>query len=444
MTVVQARLYHFETMKTARLLVGCAVFFALLAAVLVPLLIGRGFYGVMSSLALGVLAIGGMAVAADRLDEVGLVFELRTRRLLRRVAVERNLSRPIGKDKGYEHPTFGRFIGNREAFRLVIRPLVGQTAADWDKAAAAFSLAFESKPVQFSLMGNGLIAMEVGTRAITSSPVERCAELVADDSVLTWRQQLSGVYVGTNQHSESYLLHLIDRHVLIAGVTGAGKGSWIWAPLLQLAPLAKAGVVKLWGIDPKRMELSMGQEIFGDRYASKPEAIVELLEKAHDEMQERADKLAGKTRKFEPSPETPLNVIVIDELGYTVSMLRDRKLQARIETAISGLLVLGRAVGYSVIGALQDPRKQTLDFRDLFPTRVALKLDKPMVDLVLGTGAHEAGAYCDQIPLGEDGAGVAYVLTEGSLPQRIRALWCSDESIRAVAESFGGPEPLTA
>ena len=76
----------------------------------------------------------------------------------------------------------------------------------------------------------------------------------------------------------------------------------------------------------------------------------QLLERAHDEMLARADALAGKVRKFEPSAEHPLELIIVDELGYLVALLPDRKKREHAEELLSALLVLGRAVGFCVIG----------------------------------------------------------------------------------------------
>jgi hypothetical protein len=143
-------------------------------------------------------------------------------------------------------------------------------------------------------------------------------------------------------------------------------------------------------------------------------------------------------RRFEPSPEHPLHVLVVDELGYLLA-LSDRKLRDRAEKALSGVLVLGRAVGFVVVGALQDPRKETVSLRDLFSVRVAMRLPKPMVDLVLGHGMYEAGAQCDLIPPRAAGAGVAFVVDESStLPVCVRMSWCSDQLIRSVAGRLAG------
>ena len=69
-----------------------------------------------------------------------------------------------------------------------------------------------------------------------------------------------------------------------------------------------------------------------------------------------------------------------------------------------------------MVGALQDPRKDVISLRNLFPTRIALRLDESdQVDMVLGDGARDRGALADEIsPLPGIGAGVGYVRLEGS------------------------------
>jgi DNA segregation ATPase FtsK/SpoIIIE, S-DNA-T family len=90
-----------------------------------------------------------------------------------------------------------------------------------------------------------------------------------------------------------------------------------------------------------------------------------------------------------------------------------------------------------VVGALQDPRKDVISLRNLFPTRIALRLDESdQVDMVLGDGARDRGALADEIsPIPRTGAGVGYVRLEGS-PQvkRVRAAYVADEDIRAMAD----------
>jgi S-DNA-T family DNA segregation ATPase FtsK/SpoIIIE len=91
-----------------------------------------------------------------------------------------------------------------------------------------------------------------------------------------------------------------------------------------------------------------------------------------------------------------------------------------------------------VVATLQDPRKEVMSIRNLFPDRIAMRLDEPeQVDMVLGDGARDRGATADLIsPDPKVGAGVAFIRLDADPdPVRVRAAWVSDEDIRAMAEA---------
>ena len=91
-------------------------------------------------------------------------------------------------------------------------------------------------------------------------------------------------------------------------------------------------------------------------------------------------------------------MVLVDEVAFLTAYQPDRKLRDRIMAALATLTTQGRAVGYSVVAALQDPRKDVLTIRNLFPDRIAMRLDEPeQVDMVLGDGARDRGAACELI-----------------------------------------------
>jgi S-DNA-T family DNA segregation ATPase FtsK/SpoIIIE len=252
--------------------------------------------------------------------------------------------------------------------------------------------------------------------------------------------------VGRCEDGAPWLLRLLGSHVLIAGATGSGKGSVIWSAVRAMLPAILGGWVQVWALDPKRMELSFGRALF-TRYADTAAAMVGLLEEAVAEMHDRASKFAGTTRTFTPSTGFPFLVVLVDELAFLTAYQPDRDLRKRAEAAIATLTSQGRSVGVCVVGALQDPRKDVISLRNLFPTRIALRLDESdQVDMVLGDGARDRGALADEIsPIPETGAGVGYVRLEGS-PQvvRVRAAYVSDEDIWAMAVAVTSPYDLDA
>ena len=68
-----------------------------------------------------------------------------------------------------------------------------------------------------------------------------------------------------------------------------------------------------------------------------------------------------------------------------------------------------------------------------------MRLDEPaQVDMVLGDGARDRGAFCDEIsPDPDTGAGVAYVRLEAAPdPVRVRAAFVSDDDIRDMTTTY--------
>ena len=86
--------------------------------------------------------------------------------------------------------------------------------------------------------------------------------------------------------------------------------------------------------------------------------------------------------------------------------MNERELRRRINNALGLLQSQGRAVGVTVVGAIQDPRKEVLPDRDLFPVRAALRLtEADQVRLILSAGARDRGAKADLIPHSLPGVG---------------------------------------
>ena len=82
-----------------------------------------------------------------------------------------------------------------------------------------------------------------------------------------------------------------------------------------------------------------------------------------------------------------------------------------------------------MLGQLQDPRKSVIEFRHLFPVRVAMRLDEPeQVDMVLGDGVRDRGATAHEIS--EDTPGVAWVKVDGRRgPARAPAVQTTDADL---------------
>lgn len=315
---------------------------------------------------------------------------------------------------------------------VMVRLVTGQAPQAFADRTQNLAHAFGAQLCRVRDAGPGLVTLEF----VRSDTLAESISALPVNPVVN----LGALPVGQCEDGTPWLLRLLGSHVLIAGATGSGKGSVIWSAVRAMLPAILGGWVQVWALDPKRMELSFGRDLF-TRYADTAADMVRLLEDAVTEMHDRAAKFAGTTRTFSPSVAFPFLVLVVDELAFLTAYQPDRDLRKRAEAAIATLTSQGRSVGVCVVGALQDPRKDVISLRNLFPTRIALRLDESdQVDMVLGDGARDRGALADEIsPIPETGAGVGYVRLEGS-PHvvRVRAAYVADVDIHDMNAALTG------
>jgi len=135
----------------------------------------------------------------------------------------------------------------------------------------------------------------------------------------------------------------------------------------------------------------------------------------------------------------PFYLVLVDEIASITAYVSDRALKERAKQALGRLLTKGRAPGVSVVGCVQDPRKEVIDLRGLFSTRVGLRLtEKKEVDMVLGDGARDRGAKCDRVSMTTPGVG--YVVEDGStVVTKVRAAYVTDEYLRWLATTYPSP-----
>jgi S-DNA-T family DNA segregation ATPase FtsK/SpoIIIE len=328
-------------------------------------------------------------------------------------------------------PVLGKVTATRYTDRVAVRLVSGQCADDFAKRADNLAHGFGAMLCRIRSARSGALVLEFVRR-------DALAQIIPALPVPA-HPDLKALPVGRREDGLPWLVRLHGTHVLIAGATGAGKASLLWGLTWAMLPMMHAGLVRVLAADPKLMELAYGRVIFDTygHYAAHPAAIAAMLEAAVADMQERAAMFAGRQRDHTPTRQHPFTVIVVDEVAFLTAYQPDRKLRERIMNALATLTTQGRAVGYCVVAALQDPRKDVLTIRNLFPDRIAMRLDEPeQVDMVLGDGARDRGASCELISTDPGtGAGVAFVRLEADPdPVRVRAGWVTDADIRDMAD----------
>ncbi|SBW29003.1 plasmid transfer protein [Candidatus Protofrankia californiensis] len=341
-------------------------------------------------------------------------------------------------------PCIRKVRSDRWGDRLRVELLYGQTPDQWAEQAEALRQAFRARSCRIRADRVGFIWVDFTRRDPLAHPVPPADLDGPDADGDGWDDDagpvdLSGIPVGRRDDGQPWRLPVRGAHVLVAGATGSGKGSVLWSTIRGLGPAVRAGLVELWVADPKGgMELAFGRAMF-TRFATDTDSIADLLDDAVTVMRDRAARLRGVTRLHTPTTGEPLIVVIVDEIASLTAYVTDREVKRRLSAALPLLLSQGRAPGVVVVGAVQDPRKEVLPFRDLFPVRVALRMtEADQVDLVLGDGARDRGARAEDIP--DDLPGVGYVLADGQAdPVRIRASWVDDAEISRMAHRYQPP-----
>ncbi|RVX46116.1 S-DNA-T family DNA segregation ATPase FtsK/SpoIIIE [Nonomuraea polychroma] len=330
-------------------------------------------------------------------------------------------------------PKLGKVSCTSWADLVTVRMLNGQAVKDWADRTDNLARGFGASSCRVSVLKGGRLRLTF----------PRCDPLAVPLPAVPIPETptVGPIEVGKQEDGRPWLLKVHGTHVLVAGATGAGKGSIIWSTIRGLLPAVRAGLVAIWALDPKLMELSFGRALFGARYAADPADCADLLDDAVKVMQARAARFAGHQRSHTPTVDDPFVLVLVDEVAFLTAYQSDKELRRRISAALATLTTQGRAVGVGVMAALQDPRKEVMNIRNLFPDKIALRLDESeQVDMVLGDGARDRGALADQIsPRPELGAGVGYVRLETSPdPIRVRATYVSDDDIRDMVGDFAG------
>ncbi|WP_051217718.1 FtsK/SpoIIIE domain-containing protein [Nocardioides insulae] len=314
--------------------------------------------------------------------------------------------------------------------RVLVDLLLGQAPEDFDARTSQLAHTFEAIRCRVVVERPGRIWLEFTHRdPLTETVTALDPEPVPD---------LTALPIGRTEDGRPWLLRLLGAHLLIAGATGSGKGSVLGSLLRAVGPAIRDGIVRVWAVDPKGgMELSPSAPLF-DRFAyGDAAAMVALLEDAVAFMRERAERLRQQgARVHVPTETDPLLLVLVDEMAALTAYVGDRDLKKRADSALQLLLSQGRAAGVLVVAALQDPGKDVLPYRDLFPTRIGLRLlEDVQVDMVLGRSARQHGAECDQIPASLPGVG--YVTLEGHRePVRVRAAFVADDDVAATVRDF--------
>jgi hypothetical protein len=214
----------------------------------------------------------------------------------------------------------------------------------------------------------------------------------------------------------------LRRHVLFGGSTGSGKSGGLNVLMGNLTACQDAVI---WAIDLKRgMELGPWANCIG-RLATTPEQASALLRDAVAILEGRAEYLASAGRRtWEPTPDMPALVIIIDEYAElseeTPEALHYADTIAR----------LGRAVAVTLVAATQRPTQKAMGqgaVRSQMDLRICFRVrEQRDVDLILGQGMLKAGWNAHKL---NTPGKFLISAPEHDIPRRARAYLVTDEIV---------------
>ncbi|HLO98027.1 MAG TPA: DNA translocase FtsK [Fimbriimonas sp.] len=229
-------------------------------------------------------------------------------------------------------------------------------------------------------------------------------------------------------------------HLLIAGATNSGKSVGLATLISSLLMRHSPKELRFVMIDPKRVELTLFDNI--------PHLLCPVIKDVKEapgvlravwrEMDRRYDLLSdngvrnieGFNEKVEEASRMPYIVVVIDELADLMIQAK-----AEVETSITRLTAMARAVGIHLVIATQRPSVDVITglIKANVPSRIAYAtaqrvdsqtiLDQPGAEKLLGRGD------------------MLYFPIGASKPTRLQGVFMSEIEIEAICSHWRAQEP---
>jgi DNA segregation ATPase FtsK/SpoIIIE, S-DNA-T family len=278
------------------------------------------------------------------------------------------------------------------------------------------------KDLALNLRANAirLIAPIPGKAAVgVEIPNPRAQEVGLKEMLETYQSQNANCripfLIGKTVNGEDLFADLVQMpHLLIAGATGSGKSVCLNTLIVSILMTARPDQVKLLMVDPKRVELTSYSQLphMVAPVITEPKEACIALHWLVKEMERRYELLrqlglrnieAFNMRTVDPDAETELDIEVPEQMSYIVAIideLADLMMvsSSDIETPITRIAQMARAVGIHLVLATQRPSREVLTglIKANFPARLAFKvssrvnsqiiLDEPGAEALLGNG----------------------------------------------------------
>ena len=310
----------------------------------------------------------------------------------------------------------------------------------------ALALAAKDVRIEAPIPGKSTIGIEIPnkvTSIVTVREVLQNVPKTLKDSTLlaTLGKDIMGKPVWTEINK--------TPHLLVAGSTGSGKSVCINSIIVSILMRAKPNEVKLVLVDPKKVELSMYEDIphLLTEVVTDPKKANEILKNIVAEMENRYERfkdtgtknIAGYNAYVEKKNETseekrakmPFIVVIIDELADLMLVAAKE-----VEDSIMRITQMARAAGIHLIVATQRPSTDVITgvVKANIPSRISFAVSssidsRTILDM---TGSEKLLGKGDMLflPQGEN------------TPVRIQGTFISDDEIKRVVDYVKKEQPV--
>jgi S-DNA-T family DNA segregation ATPase FtsK/SpoIIIE len=318
--------------------------------------------------------------------------------------------------------------------QFTMRPAVGVRLSKISGLNPDLSLALAAHPIRIEapIPGKALVGIEVPNKKTAVIGLRSMFEAEEFANSKYYLPLVIGRDVSGNP-----IFSGLDKmpHLLVAGATGTGKSVTINALLLSLLYKHSPETLKMILVDPKRVELSLYNDIphLITPVITDNKKVLGALKWAVNEMDRRYDALskAGSrdilsyntklASKNEPS--MPFIVIVIDEMADLMATYgRD------VEAAIVRLAQMSRAVGIHLILSTQRPSVEVITglLKANITTRIALQVasqidSRTILDMA---GAEKLLGKGDML----------FISNESSKGRRVQAPFVTEQEVKDVVQ----------
>lgn len=242
--------------------------------------------------------------------------------------------------------------------QYTLRPAEGVRLAQVLTLQNDLALALAAHPIRMEapIPGKSLVGIEVPNRTVATVKLRD----VLESSAYTRRKSNLSIVLGKDVSGAPIMANLASMpHLLIAGSTGSGKSVCINNIILSLMYQNSPDDLRFILIDPKRVELSIYNDII---YLESPvinetDKTINALRFVVNEMHERYKLLQAANKKNIESynkavivNRLPYYVVIVDEFAALMSLAAKE-----VEAAVVSLAQLGRAAGIHLILATQRP-----------------------------------------------------------------------------------------